>query len=50
MAAGVVAPGPRNFKGDAAGFSRQCLDGYFGAALKGDVAVDDANEAGGAFH
>lgn len=50
MAARMVAPGPGNLKGDAAGFSRQYLDGYFGAALQGDVAVHDANEAGDAFH
>lgn len=50
MAAGSVAPGPGNFKGDAAGFSRQYLDGYFGAALHGDIAVYDADEAGDAFH
>lgn len=50
MAAGSVAPGAGNFKGDAAGFSRQYLDGYFGAALQGDVTVNDADKAGNAFH
>lgn len=50
MAARMVAPGPGNLKGHAAGFSRQYLDSYFGAALQGDVAVNDASEAGGAFH
>lgn len=50
MTARIVAPGPGNLEGDAAGFSRQYLDGYFGAALQGDVTVDDANEAGDAFH
>lgn len=50
VTAGGVAPGTGNLECDAAGFPRQCFDGDLGAALEGDVAVDNPDEAGETFH